>query len=194
MVIEGFSDLAGYGVVLRALRLEDEVGLAAAARDGEIWTLPYAGPPAPPEDARFFASFFHDAGRHVYVVCDTDGQVLGTTSFYRVEADIRRLLIGFTWLRQSMWRTAVNTSCKLLMLEYAFEVWGANVVAWETDILNTRSQAAIERLGAQKDGVLRGHRMRRDGSVRDTVAYSMTAAEWPTAKERLLARLAKYGG
>lgn len=188
---KAFPDLHGAGVHLVALTHDEENGLREAVCDGELWTLTYAGAPEPDKVRTFIEMALADPARHAYAVRDDSGRVLGTTSFYRIEADIRRLLVGYTWYRQSVWRSAVNTTCKLLLMQHAFENWGANVVAWETDNLNTRSQAAIERLGAQRDGILRGHRIRRDGTVRDTVAYSMTRAQWPQAKAALQARLAK---
>ncbi|MDO5090178.1 MAG: GNAT family N-acetyltransferase [Cardiobacteriaceae bacterium] len=184
-----FPDLHGGDIHLTALVHDDAAGLREAVMDGELWTLTYAGAPEADAVEAYIDAALADNARHAYTVRDGAGRVLGTTSFYRVEADIRRLLIGYTWYRQSVWRSAVNTTCKLLLLQHAFEDWGANVVAWETDNLNTRSQAAIERLGARRDGILRGHRLRRDGTVRDTVAYSMTRAEWPAAKAVLQGKL-----
>jgi RimJ/RimL family protein N-acetyltransferase len=120
----------------------------------------------------------------------TDGEFVGTTSYYEISPTTRSLAIGHTWVARPHWRTRVNTESKLIMLRYAFEALGVERVVWHTDIRNLRSQAAIERLGAQREGVLRHHRIRRDGSWRDTVQFSMLAAEWPAARDRLLARLA----
>ena len=115
----------------------------------------------------------------------TTGELVGTTSFYEVSPEVRSVAIGHTWIGRRFWRTGVNTESKLIMLTRAFEGLGAERVVWHTDILNLRSQAAIERLGAQREGIIRHHRIRPDGSWRDTVQYSMLSAEWPTAKERL---------
>lgn len=110
---------------------------------------------------------------------------VGTTSFYEIDPGRRSVAIGHTWLARRYWRTGLNTESKLLMLRHAFETLGAERVVWHTDIRNTRSQAAIERLGAIKEGVLRHHRIRPDGSWRDTVQYSMLSADWPTVRQRL---------
>jgi RimJ/RimL family protein N-acetyltransferase len=122
------------------------------------------------------------------------GEFAGTTSFYQVNPALRTLGIGHTWLGQRWWRTGHNTESKLLMLSYAFETLGAVRVVWHTDIRNTRSQVAIERLGAVREGVLRKHRIRWDGSRRDTVQYAMVDDDWPAAKAALAARLAAGAG
>src|SRR4051794_19389385 len=118
----------------------------------------------------------------------TTGQLVGTTSFYEINPAYRSLAIGHTWLARPYWRTGINTESKLLLLRYAFEDLGAERVVWHTDIRNTRSQAAVLRLGAHREGVLRHHRLRRDGSWRDTVQFSMLAEEWPAVRDRLTAR------
>ena len=115
------------------------------------------------------------------------GAFVGTTSFYEIDPAMRSLAIGHTWLARPYWRTGVNTESKLLMLSRAFDELGAERVVWHTDIRNVRSQAAIERLGASREGVLRHQRIRPDGSWRDTVQYSMLSAEWPEARRRLSA-------
>ena len=117
----------------------------------------------------------------------TEGGLIGTTSYYDIDRANRAIAIGHTWLARPYWRTGLNSESKLLLLRHAFESLGAERVVWQTDIRNDRSQRAIERLGALREGVLRHHRIRRDGSWRDTVTYSMLAAEWPAAKRRLLA-------
>lgn len=117
------------------------------------------------------------------------GTFLGTTSLYEVNPAVRTLAIGHTWLGRSWWRSGVNTESKLLLLTYAFDALGAARVVWHTDVRNERSQAAIARLGATKEGVLRKHRIRPDGSWRDTVQYSMTDDDWPDARARLTERL-----
>ena len=118
-----------------------------------------------------------------------DGQAAGSTSYLDVDTALGGLEIGWTWYRQDLWSTDVNPTCKLLLLGHAFEDLGAGRVTLRTDVLNTRSQAAIKKLGCRYDGTLRHHRLRNDGSVRDTVFFSMLADEWPAAKEHLLARL-----
>jgi RimJ/RimL family protein N-acetyltransferase len=117
------------------------------------------------------------------------GELAGTTSYYEVDPAARALAIGHTWLGSRWWRTGHNTEAKLLMLGHAFATLGAARVVWHTDIRNTRSQTAIERLGAVREGVLRKHRIRRDGSWRDTVQYAMTDDDWPAVRDRLSGRL-----
>ena len=117
------------------------------------------------------------------------GQLVGTTSFYEIDPDRSAMAIGHTWLARPYWRTGLNTESKLLMLRHAFETLQAERVVWHTDIRNLRSQAAIERLGATREGVLRHHRRRPDGSLRDTVQYSMVRQEWADARARLVAAL-----
>jgi RimJ/RimL family protein N-acetyltransferase len=122
------------------------------------------------------------------------GELVGTTSFYDIDPGRGTVAIGQTWLGRPYWGTGLNTESKLLMLRHAFETLGAERVVWHTDIRNLRSQAAIERLGATREGVLRHHRRRPDGSLRDTVQYSMVRQEWPDTRERLLARLGCSSG
>jgi RimJ/RimL family protein N-acetyltransferase len=124
--------------------------------------------------------------RWAVVVDDVPG---GTTSYLDVDLAVEGLEIGGTWYRQDLWATDVNPTCKLLLMTYAFEDLGAARVTLKTDGLNTRSQAAIRKLGCQYDGTLRHNRLRNDGSVRDTAYFSMLVAEWPVAKQRLVARL-----
>src|SRR5919201_2299699 len=124
--------------------------------------------------------------RFAYAQLDAaTGEFAGTTSLYEVDPTLRALAIGYTWLGKRWWRTGHNTESKLLLMQYAFQTLGAVRVIWHTDIYNVRSQAAIERLGATKEGVLRKHRLRRDGSWRDTVQYAMTDEEWPAVRDRL---------
>jgi RimJ/RimL family protein N-acetyltransferase len=127
-----------------------------------------------------------------FVVRDiASGRVIGSTRYHDIVPAIERVEIGYTWYGKSWQRTHVNTTCKLLLLTHAFEALGARLVGWRTDNYNFASQKAIERLGAKKDGVLRHHAMRRDGTVRDTVMYSLTAGEWPEVKAHLHYQLAK---
>jgi RimJ/RimL family protein N-acetyltransferase len=118
------------------------------------------------------------------------GELVGTTSFYEIDQARSSVAIGHTWLSRQHWRSGLNTESKLLMLRHAFETLSAERVVWHTDNRNLRSQVAIERLGATREGVLRHHRRRPDGSLRDTVQYSMVSAEWPAARARLVAALA----
>lgn len=171
-------------------------GLQAAALDGELWRLPLTWVPHPDETAAYVQHAL-DMQQHgtrcPWAVVDAfTGQVLGTTSYHDIVPAVRRLEIGYTWYAPSVQRSHVNTTCKWLLLRHAFETLGCAVVGWRTDALNTRSRQAIERLGAQLDGVLRHHALRRDGSVRDTAMYSLLASEWPAVQTRLLAKLEQH--
>ena len=123
------------------------------------------------------------------VIDETTGKAIGTTSYHDILTAPKRLEIGYTWYAQSYWRSHVNTACKLMLMGYAFETLGYQTVGWRTDILNTRSQQAIERLGAKKDGIIRGNRLNKDGNISDTVMYSVIASEWPTVKANLTNKL-----
>ncbi len=180
--------LSANQVRLEPLALQHEAGLRQAVQDGELWKLRTSSAPVPEDVAHYIQAALNT--RMAFAVIDeaTD-ETVGTTAFYQPDADIRRVYIGYTWYRQSAWRTRINTTCKYLLLSHAFETLDCRVVCWETDVLNTRSQAAIERLGAKKDGVLRCHKIRKDGTVRDTVAYSMLREEWAAAKAVLTQKL-----
>ena len=178
------------GVRIEPLSLAHEAGLAVAAADGELWKLRITSVPEP-QNARAYidtALKMRDEGHRFAfaVVDDQTGTVLGSTSYHDIVPALKRVEIGYTWYRQSVQRTHVNTTCKLLMMGHAFDTLNCAVVGWRTDNYNFASQKAIERLGARKDGVIRHHALRRDGTVRDTVMYSMMAGEWPEAKAQLL--------
>lgn len=183
------------GVRLVPLGPEHADGLRAAAADGELWKLRITSVPEPQQtDAYIATAIDMRPGRYAFAVLDTqDGNgnntVIGTTSFHDIMPGIGRLEIGYTWYARSRQRTYVNTSCKLMLLTHAFETLGYEVVGFRTDNFNYTSQAAIERLGAKKDGVLRHHAARRDGTVRDTVVYSITRGEWPEVKAHLQYKL-----
>ncbi|WP_423973504.1 GNAT family N-acetyltransferase [Kingella oralis] len=180
--------LSANQVRLEPLALQHEAGLRQAVQDGELWKMLVTTAPAPENVAHYIQAALNT--RMAFAVVDeTTGEVVGTTAFYQPDADIRRVYIGYTWYRQSAWRTRINTTCKYLLLAHAFDTLDCRVVCWETDSLNTRSQAAIERLGAKKDGVLRCHKIRKDGTLRDTVAYSMLREEWAGVKVALAGRL-----
>ena len=173
---------------LDPLALQHEAGLRQAVQDGELWKLLFTSAPAPDQVAQYIQAALNT--RMAFAVVDeTTGEIVGTTAFYQPDTDIRRVYIGYTWYRQSAWRTRINSTCKYLLLSHAFETLDCRVVCWQTDILNTRSQAAIERLGAKKDGVLRCHKIRKDGTLRDTVAYSMLREEWAGVKVALVQKL-----
>ena len=183
-------NLIARGIALVPLTLEHEAGLRAAAADGELWNLRITSVPEPAQTRKYIedALAMREAGnRFAFAVTDEQtGKVLGCTSYHDVVPALHRLEIGWTWYAKSCQRTHVNSTSKLLMMTHAFEVLDCKVVGWRTDNFNFASQAAIERLGAKKDGTLRGHALRRDGTIRDTVMYSMRAGEWPEAKAQLL--------
>ena len=187
--------LESRGVKLQPLGLEHEDGLRAAAKDGELWNLRVTSVPEPENVAAYIqtALKMREAGdRFAFAVLDANtGDVLGSSSYHDILPAVKRVEIGYTWYAARCQRTHVNSTCKLLLITHAFETLGCNVVGWRTDNFNFASQQAIERLGAQKDGVIRGHAMRRDGTIRDTVMYSMRTGEWPEAKAQLLAGLHK---
>jgi RimJ/RimL family protein N-acetyltransferase len=182
--------LAARGLRLVPLDLGHESGLRAAAADGELWKLRITSVPEPEQTQKYIedALAMREAGhRFAFAVTDAaTGQVLGSTSFHDIVPAVQRVEIGYTWYAKSQQRTYVNSVTKLLMMTHAFETLGCQVVGWRTDNFNFASQAAIERLGAKKDGVIRGHALRRDGTIRDTVMYSLRAGEWPEAKAQLL--------
>ena len=184
------------GLRLEPLALAHEAGLAAAAADGELWRLRVTSVPEP-QDTRAYietALRMRDEGnRFAFAVLDdATGRVLGTTSYHDILPAVKRVEIGYTWYRQSVQHTHVNTTAKLLMMGHAFDTLGCHVVGWRTDNFNFASQRAIERLGARKDGVIRGHALRRDGTIRDTVMYSMRSGEWPEARAQLLYLLQRH--
>ena len=185
--------LAGPHVRLEPLTAEHAKGLFEAGADPGIWAWLSARQPGDLEAMeRFVEQALADPDRRPFAQIDTaSGRVAGTTSYYQVVEKHRILSIGHTWIGAEWQRTALNTEAKLLLLTYAFETLDAQRVSWETDIRNLRSQRAIERLGALREGVLRAHRIRPDGSSRDTVTYSMLAPEWPAAKARLNERLVR---
>ena len=187
--------LAARGVRLVPLAATHESGLKAAAADGDLWQLRITSVPEPDNTTAYIANALkmrETGDRFAFVVTDEQtGEVMGTSSFHDILASVKRVEIGYTWYAKRYQRTHVNSTCKLLLMTHAFETLGCNVVGWRTDNFNFASQAAIERLGAQKDGVIRGHALRRDGTIRDTVMYSMRAGEWPEAKAQLLYLLDK---
>ena len=185
--------LQAEGVRLEPLTMAHVPGLRAAAADGELWNLRVTSVPRPEDTEAYVAQALEMQARGERlpwaVVDAASSQVLGCTSYHDIVPAVRRVEIGYTWYARSVQRSHVNTSAKLLLMAHAFDTLNCNVVGWRTDILNLASQRAIERLGAHKDGVLRCHALRRDGSIRDTVMYSLLAAEWPAVRARLQARL-----
>ena len=187
--------LSARGVELRPMTLEDEAGLRSAAADGELWNIRVTSVPEPEKTRQYIedALAMREAGhRFPFVVIESaSGRVLGTSSYHDIVPAIKRVEIGWTWYAKSVQRSHVNTTCKLLLLTHAFETLGCHVVGWRTDNFNFASQAAIERLGAKKDGVIRGHALRRDGTIRDTVMYSLRSGEWHEVKAQLMHSLNK---
>ena len=190
--------LADERVRLEPLGLQHVDGLKRAAADGELWTIRVTSVPDP-DDTRGYVEralrAFAEGHRLAFAVLDAgSGEVIGSSSYHDIVPAVDRLEIGYTWYARSRQRTHVNASAKLLLMRHAFETLGARLVGWRTDNFNFASQRAIERLGARKDGVLRHHAVRRDGTIRDTVMYSMTVGEWPEARAELQARLARPRG
>ena len=187
--------LKARGVSLIPLTLDHEEGLRAAAADGELWNIRVTSVPEPHQTRGYIESALQmrEAGdRFAFAVTDeASGEVLGTTSFHDILPAVKRVEVGYTWYAQRCQRTHVNTTCKLLMLTHAFDTLDCHVVGWRTDNFNHASQRAIERLGARKDGVIRGHALRRDGTIRDTVMYSLRSGEWPEVRAQLLYLLDK---
>ncbi|MGN6192300.1 MAG: GNAT family N-acetyltransferase [Rhodanobacteraceae bacterium] len=180
-------------VALEPLRLDHVPGLEAAAADGELWNLrvTYVPPPGAMRAYVEAALEMRAAGDSLpFAVRDKrDGAIAGSTRYYDFKSDVPRVLIGYTWYGASRQRSHVNTACKLLLVDHAFHELDCAAVGWETDILNTRSQQAIERLGAHRDGVLRQHKRRHDHTIRDSVEYSVIADEWPALRAKLAATL-----
>ena len=187
--------LEGHGLRVLPLALEHEAGLRAAAADGELWNIRVTSVPEPENTRQYIedALAMRAAGnRFAFVAQDaSSGRVVGCSSYHDILPAVKRVEIGYTWYAKSVQRSHVNTACKLLLMTHAFETLGCHVVGWRTDNFNFASQAAIERLGARKDGVIRGHALRRDGTIRDTVMYSLRAGEWPEVRAQLLYALHK---
>ena len=189
--------LEGHGVRLEPLRADHRDGLVAAATDGRLWELWFTSVPEPDQAATYIANALdgQKAGHMLpwavrELASDT---IVGTTRYHDVVPQIDRVEIGWTWYAGRWQRSHVNTACKLLLLEHAFETLGCKVVGLRTDNFNFASQRAIEALGAKKDGVIRHHFARRDGTVRDSVMYSILAGEWRDVKRHLITRLARRG-
>jgi len=184
--------LEGHGVRLEPLEPAHADALAAAAADGKLWELWYTSVPDPAGTAKYIADALagKEAGHMLpWVVRElSTGSIIGSTRYHDIIASVDRVEIGYTWYGKSWQRTHVNTACKLLLLTHGFDAVGCQVIGLRTDIYNLASQKAIEALGAKKDGVIRHHWLRRDGSVRDTVMYSILKSEWPEVEAKLRAR------
>lgn len=188
--------LSGHGVRLEPLSLSHAEALTRAARDGELWNLRVTSVPEPDQTANYIQAALdgYQAGHMLPFVVIHAGteQIIGSTRYHDIITSVARLEIGYTWYAKSHQRSHVNTACKLLLMEHAFDTLGAAVVGWRTDNYNFASQRAIERLGAKRDGILRHHALRRDGTVRDTVMYSVIAGEWPEVREHLNYQLKRH--
>ena len=189
--------LEGHGVRLEPLSPAHRDGLAAAVTDGRLWELWYTVVPHPDDVAKYIIDALagQDAGKMLpWAVRElASGTIVGCTRYHDIVAEIDRVEIGYTWYGASWQRSSVNTSCKLLLLSHAFETLGCQVVGLRTDNFNFASQKAIERLGAKKDGVIRHHLPRRDGTARDSVMYSILLSEWRDVKRHLELRMARHG-
>ena len=189
------ATLEGHGVRLEPLSSEHESGLRDAARDGRLWELFFTSVPEPENTRKYIDQALEGqkAGHMLpWAVRELkSGEIVGSTRYHDIVAAADRVEIGWTWYARRCQRTHVNTACKLLLFEYAFEKTNCRVVGLRTDNFNFRSQRAIEALGAKKDGVIRHHWPRRDGSIRDTVMYSVLADEWPGVRKHLQLRLAR---
>lgn len=181
--------LYGRHVRLEPMHAEHEDALAEAASDGELWKLRVTSVPEPDQTAIYIANALmgqQDGTMLPFVVRElASDEIVGCTRFHDIVTAVDRVEIGYTWYARRVQRSPINTECKLLLLGHAFDTLGCKLVGLRTDHMNFASQRAIERLGAKKDGVIRHHALRRDGSVRDTVMYSISAAEWPDVKAHL---------
>ena len=193
MIVPAPVTLEGYGARLEPLTPDHEAGLVAAASDGRLWELWYTSVPAPDETRAYIAAALDGqrAGTMLpFAVRElTTGAIVGSTRYHDIVTQVDRVEIGWTWYAKSWQRTHVNTGCKLLLLGHAFDTLGCEVVGLRTDNFNFASQKAIAGLGARLDGVIRHHYQRRDGTVRDSVMFSILAAEWFDVKRHLLTRL-----
>jgi RimJ/RimL family protein N-acetyltransferase len=190
--------LEGHGLRLEPLAYEHHDGLAAASADGRLWELWFTAVPEPEQTRAYIADALAGQSKgHMlpWAVRElTSGAIIGSTRYHDIVKSIDRVEIGYTWYAKRWQRSHVNTGCKLLLLSHAFDTLGCKVVGLRTDNFNFVSQRAIEALGAKKDGVIRHHLARRDGTVRDSVIYSIIASEWPDVKRHLDLRLARHGG
>lgn len=188
-------ELKGALVTLDPLDISHVAPLKAAVLDGELWKLWFANVPSPDQMQRYVLNAIENSkkGNIAFAVrLNNSNRVVGTTRFYNVDDINKRPMLGYTWYAKSVCKTGVNTESKLLLLEHAFEQKKAIAVEFRTHYFNQTSRTAIERLGAKQDGILRSHQVLRDGSVRDTVVYSILQHEWPSVKNNLSSRLSLH--
>jgi RimJ/RimL family protein N-acetyltransferase len=190
------TTLEGYGMRLEPLRPDHHDALKAASADGNLWELWFTSVPEPDKVAAYIATALDGQAKgHMlpWVVRELETDTIaGTTRYHDIVAEIDRVEIGYTWYAKRWQRTHVNTACKLLLFEHAFDALGCKVVGLRTDNFNLASQRAIERLGAKRDGILRHHQARRDGTVRDSHVFSVLATEWPDVRRHLRLRLERH--
>ena len=186
------------GIRLEPLTESHRDALAAAAADGKLWELWYTAIPEPARMPEYIAAALKGQQEgHMLpwavreLATDT---IVGTTRYHDVQPTMERVEIGYTWYMQSRWRSALNTTCKLMLLRHAFDTLGCGVVGLRTDNFNFRSQRAIEALGAKRDGVIRRFGLRKDGTVRDSVMFSILDTEWPDVRRHLELRLKRHEG
>lgn len=196
MILPRPAALEANGVRLEPMTEAHAEELTAAASDGKLWELFFTSVPEPDKTTAYIrAALEGQAAGHMLAWVARDlasGEVVGTTRYHDIVPAADRVEIGYTWYAARCQRTHVNTTCKLLLLSHAFDELGCKVVGLRTDNFNFRSQRAIEALGAKKDGVIRHHHPRRDGSIRDTVIYSILAGEWPDVRRHLEHRLKRH--
>jgi RimJ/RimL family protein N-acetyltransferase len=188
--------LAGEHVTLEPLSIDHADGLRAAVAPDRLWELWYTSIPRPEEAEDYIRTALEQQARGEalpFVVRDAQGTIVGTTRYYQIDPRVPRLCIGYTWYATRVQRTGLNTQAKLLLLTHAFETLGCAAVTFETSWFNHPSRAAIARLGARQDGVLRNHLRHRDGTLRDTVVFSITQAEWPAVRQHLQMKLIRHG-
>ena len=188
------KSLEGKYVLLRPPSISDLDGLSSAAQDGEIWNNPYALFPSTSEMSKYLQDLVKEQKTILpfIIIHKQSNKIVGTTRYLNIDYDNHRLEIGHTWIAQSYRRTAVNTESKFLMLQHAFEKLNCIAVEIRTDVLNEVSRKAIERLGAKQDGILRNHKIMRNGRIRDTISYSIIQSEWPSIKENILQRIVNH--
>jgi RimJ/RimL family protein N-acetyltransferase len=196
MIVLEPAVLEGHGIRLEPLTDDHIPALADAVTDGRLWELWYTSVPEPPGMADYVANALkgqHEGHMLAWAVRElSTNAIVGTTRYHDIVAGLDRVEIGYTWYRASRQRTNVNTTCKLLLLAHAFDTVGCKVVGIRTDAFNFRSQRAIEGLGAKKDGVIRHYNVRKDGTARDTVMYSILASEWRDVRRHLELRLQRH--
>lgn len=190
--------LEGKFILLRSPSINDLDGLSSAAQDGEIWNNPYALFPTISEMSKYLQDLLKEEQQQkktilpFIIIHKQSNKIVGTTRYLNIDYDNHRLEIGHTWIARSYRRTVVNTESKLLMLQHAFEKLNCIAVEIRTDILNTVSRKAIERLGAKHDGILRNHKIMRNDMIRDTICYSIIKSEWAAVKENWLQKITYY--